>query len=176
MASGNFDVYLFDNEHTLRSSIFLNVVFCSKNTGKCICNELTEGFACETCKPCYWVHTSSSNGTCRPCECDYAGTNNDTLLPSSGGRYVCDPKTSQCTCNKNRIGFRCETCATGYFYLGVNDIDCEQCNCDPVGSIPGSNCNSLTGECSCKVGNGIGGTACDICDHGYYNFSRTTGT
>ncbi len=52
----------------------------------------------------------------------------------------------------------CESCAVGYFLLDLGDIDCFQCSCSSVGSIPGSNCDKITGECACKIANGIGGT------------------
>ncbi len=117
--------------------------------------------------------SEDSKKACQKCECDAIGTNPNTL---KNDNYICDPITSQCECNPNRIGVRCETCAVGFFFLNLNGIDCLECNCDPIGSIPGSNCDSLTGECSCKVSNGIGGTRCDQCSFGFYNFSRITGS
>ncbi len=80
------------------------------------------------------------------------------------------------------------------------NLDCFECNCDPIGSIPGSVCDKLTGECvwyfyfifiqfllpakkktfffklKSKISNGIGGTRCDICLPGFYNFNRVTGS
>lgn len=143
-----------------------------KTTGKCICNDLTEGYECDRCKPGYWGLTNQTK-TCNKCECDSIGTDPETFV---NGNYICDSTTSQCTCNKNRIGTRCETCALGFFFLNLNGIDCFECNCDPIGSVPGSNCDSLTGECVCKSSNGIGGTRCDQCKPGFYNFSKTTGS
>lgn len=145
---------------------------CEEKTGKCICNELSEGFACDRCKPGYHGLNEFSNN-CTKCECDPIGTNRNSLV---NGNYICDSKTSQCVCNKNRIGIKCETCANGFFFLNLNEIDCFECACDPAGSIPGSNCDSLTGECVCKIANGIGGTRCDQCTEGYYNFSSITGS
>ncbi|CAF0916506.1 unnamed protein product, partial [Brachionus calyciflorus] len=145
---------------------------CEEATGKCICNELSEGFSCDTCKPGFYG-LSNTNETCKRCECDPIGTSKNSLR---NGNYVCDSKTSQCVCNKNRIGIKCESCAVGFFFLNLNGIDCLECACDPYGSIPGSNCDSLTGECVCKVANGIGGTRCDQCSEGYFNFSKATGS
>lgn len=153
--------------------------FINKNTGRCFCNSITQGFNCDACRPGYWGITTNisadlTNGQgCQKCSCDPIGTNPGTL---QAGNYVCNPLTSQCTCNKNRIGLRCETCAVGFFFLNLNNIDCLECNCDPIGTIPGSNCDSLTGECTCKLTNGIGGTRCDQCLPGFFNFSRSTGS
>lgn len=147
---------------------------CDQASGKCICNNFTEGFACDTCRPGFWGLTNTSSN-CSSCDCDPIGTSLATYN-SEKNYYVCDKQTSQCTCNPNRIGTRCESCAAGFFLLNLNGIDCLECNCDPIGSVPGSICNSLTGECTCKIANGIGGTRCDQCLSGYYNFSRTTGS
>ena len=145
---------------------------CEEETGRCICNPFAEGFACDRCNPGFYGLTNTTE-TCKKCECDSIGTDKKTLV---NGNYICDSKTSQCVCNKNRIGIKCETCAVGFFFLNLNGIDCFECACDPAGSIPGSNCDSLTGECVCKVANGIGGTRCDQCSDGYFNFSKTTGS
>ncbi len=131
---------------------------CEQTTGKCLCNEFSEGFRCENCKLGYFGGVSSSSGSatkCEKCKCDAKGTSPSSLR---NGTYVCDGKTSQCLCKENRVGLMCERCAVGYFLLDLGDIDCFMCNCDPIGSIPGSNCDKITGECTCKIANGIGGT------------------
>lgn len=159
------------------NSLKINFIICVcfKQTGRCICNEFTEGYECNQCKAGYFGDLTSlhSNKTCQQCTCDQIGTDASTLV---NGKYICDIKTSQCVCNPNRIGLACETCALGYFFLNLNGIDCFECACDPIGSVPGSNCDSLTGECVCKTSNGIGGTRCDQCSPGFYNFSRVTGS
>ncbi len=150
------------------------ILFKLKNTGKCICNEFTEGNSCDECKPGYWGElTSNLTGGCKKCQCDQRGTSLSTFR---NGTFICDKKTSQCVCNRNRIGIRCETCAVGFFFLNLNNIDCFECKCHPFGSIPGSNCNSITGECACKISNGIGGTRCDQCLPEFFNFSPNTGS
>jgi usherin len=156
--------------------IYINKMLLYKATGKCICNDFTEGYECNQCKPGYYGLLTNSNSTCKKCSCDPIGTDPATMINGQQNNYVCDVKTSQCTCNPNRIGVRCETCALGFFFLNLNGIDCFECNCDPIGSVPGSNCDSLTGECVCKTSNGIGGTRCNECSPGFYNFSLTTGT
>lgn len=90
---------------------------------------------------------SAFNG-CEKCICDEIGTTEDSL---QGGNYVCNRTTSQCSCKPHRIGLKCESCGAGYFYLGFNGIDCLTCDCDPIGTIPGSTCDPITGECTCKV-------------------------
>ncbi|XP_014675012.1 PREDICTED: laminin subunit gamma-1-like, partial [Priapulus caudatus] len=43
------------------------------------------------------------------------------------------------------------------------------CDCDPLGSVPGSTCNPIGGSCSCKPG--VFGQQCDRCEPGYFNMT-----
>ena len=155
-----------------------------QSTGKCICNEFTEGFNCDTCKIGYYGIANASltsalnlddeeNLYCKKCDCFARGTSPDSLVNDT---FVCNRVSGQSTCKNNRIGLRCESCALGFFDLNLNNVDCAACTCDQAGSIPGSNCDSITGECVCRVSNGIGGTRCDQCLPEFFNFTRATGS
>ena len=61
--------------------------------------------------------------------------------------FTCDTTTGKCDCKLNRVGLNCELCAPGFFLVNALGIDCFRCNCDPIGSIPGSTCDPKTGEC-----------------------------
>ena len=99
------------------------------------------------CKVGYWGDLSiANNGKCRKCNCDVRGTAKASILPEGRG-YACDTLTGKCTCNLNRVGVRCESCTVGYFLVNVAEVDCLECNCDSVGTIPGSTCDKFTGEC-----------------------------
>lgn len=89
---------------------------------------------------------------------------------------LCDPVTGQCKCKQFRDGLRCDYCIVGYFLINADNVDCLQCGCDPVGTVAGTFCDKNTGECVCKVYNGIGGTRCNECSEGNYGFSDITGT
>ena len=154
-----------------------------KSTGRCTCNSLSVGENCDKCRPGYWGISDTSS--CQRCTCDPLGTasgmkslstfgDDDTQVQEMG--YVCDATSGQCDCRVNRVGRDCGTCADGFFLLNLSGIDCQACICDPFGTVPGTTCNPNTGECTCKLANGIGGTRCDECDLGYYNFSRITGS
>ncbi len=41
------------------------------------------------------------------------------------------------------------------------------CNCDPVGTIPTTVCDSVTGQCECQPN--IEGRQCDQCIDNYYD-------
>jgi hypothetical protein len=146
---------------------------CDETTGKCICNSVSIGTQCDKCQQGYWGLTETTS--CKVCECDSLGTDKSTLVVSNG-LFNCNAQTGQCLCNKNRIGQNCQICDEGYFFLNFNGIDCFPCSCDPAGSIPGSICDNLTGECVCKVANGISGTRCDQCAPSFYNFKSSTGS
>ena len=43
------------------------------------------------------------------------------------------------------------------------------CGCDPVGTVPGSQCTTYGGQCPCRPG--VVGRTCHACDIGFYGFS-----
>ena len=43
------------------------------------------------------------------------------------------------------------------------------CDCNSIGTIAGTDCEPLGGQCRCKTG--VFGRECDQCKPGYYNFT-----
>ena len=53
---------------------------------------------------------------------------------------------------------------------------CLNCDCHPTGTLPLTQCDTLTGQCQCRVGDsGVTGISCDSCLEEYYGFNRYKG-
>ena len=113
---------------------------------------------------------------CKKCECDPGGIVADYPDYSSdaSSTVLCDPVNGQCTCKEYRDGQKCDYCIVGFFL--VLGSECLKCGCDPAGTVAGTICNKNTGECVCKIYNGIGGSRCNDCSPEFYGFSPLTGS
>uniref|UniRef100_A0A2C9JJ39 Usherin n=1 Tax=Biomphalaria glabrata TaxID=6526 RepID=A0A2C9JJ39_BIOGL len=139
---------------------------CDTSTGTCICKTNVEGLQCGQCKVNTWGLNASDVLGCQPCNCDATGT----LL---GNSSVCDSNTGQCACLNNRQGRRCDTCARG-FYINPNG-GCLTCPCYTQGTLQGTYCNSVTGQCECKEEFGVGGLQCNQCLPTFFAFDSRLG-
>lgn len=67
-----------------------------------------------------------------------------------------------CSCKKNIVGRKCDTCQAGYFAFPY----CEICECDLRGTTE-EICEQQSAECLCKKY--VTGPACSICREGSFN-------
>ena len=127
------------------------------------------GMRCDRCSDGFYNLTSDNLLGCQPCNCTKDGQN-----------ITCDLITGECYCLRHVIGTDCDRCENGFFAKGREDYNangCQHaCNCNPIGSVPGTSCDQFTGQCQCK--DGVAGLKCDLChdDTFYlYNVSNNIG-
>ncbi|XP_041659948.1 laminin subunit alpha-3-like isoform X2 [Cheilinus undulatus] len=122
---------------------------CDPVGGQCPCRQHVIGRRCTRCATGYFGFPY-----CRPCEC---------------GRRLCDEVTGRCICPPQTVKPACDVCETQTFSYHPL-LGCEGCECSPNGikTDAGSDCDRITGQCSCKPR--IGGRKCDRCAPGYYRF------
>uniref|UniRef100_UPI0037E92AE9 laminin subunit alpha-3-like n=1 Tax=Semicossyphus pulcher TaxID=241346 RepID=UPI0037E92AE9 len=122
---------------------------CDPAGGQCPCRPHVIGRQCTKCAIGYYGFPH-----CRPCEC---------------GRRLCDEVTGRCICPPQTVKPSCDVCETETFSYHPL-LGCEGCECSPNGikASAGPECDSITGQCSCKPR--IGGRQCDRCAPGYYRF------
>lgn len=85
----------------------------------------------------------------------------------SAGVLSCDPTSGSCPCLPHVEGRQCDKCESGYWNID-SGTGCEECNCDPIGSL-GRSCDQGSGQCQCKKG--VTGLKCDQCQSFFYGFS-----
>lgn len=125
---------------------------CDVITGVCSCKPGVGGPLCDQCLPGFYGFSESG---CQPCSCHTVGS----LSP------ICDNTTGECTCQENVQGMNCDSCMDGFYDISSG---CLACECNPSGSVNGSNlCHSTSGQCSCKTN--VEGRTCDTCSSGFTN-------
>ena len=138
---------------------------CDPVTSQCECLPSATGQYCDDCVAGFYATTEG----CVACDCH----------PDGSSSIVCDIGNGECPCNNGVGGERCDLCLSGYFnfprytaslfvcalHLNVLLFSCEQCNCDIAGSVEGSMCDAITGECNCKMF--VSGDNCSDCQPGY---------
>ena len=122
---------------------------CDYLGGQCQCKENIIGRQCSRCKTGYFGFPN-----CQPCNCP-TGNCDDS------GKCVTAPNVDDLLGN---------VCIDG-FYGFHPIIGCEECSCDPEGSLEGSTvCDKESGQCKCKEN--MDGLRCDKCKAGFFDYPR----
>lgn len=130
---------------------------CDHYTGQCICKPNFGERRCSDCLDGYYQVQQNDSLACLPCNCDKAGTVN--------GSSLCDKSTGQCPCKASVAGLRCSQCMPHTYNLTTqNFLGCEICDCDPLGTGPGTVCDQLNGQCVCLPHHH--GRRCNVCKPG----------
>uniref|UniRef100_A0A8C7Z8U8 Basement membrane-specific heparan sulfate proteoglycan core protein n=1 Tax=Oryzias sinensis TaxID=183150 RepID=A0A8C7Z8U8_9TELE len=132
---------------------------CDPETSICQnCQDNTEGDRCERCMPGFYGVVRGSSDDCKPCACPLPNPENSfspTCIAEGLDDYRCT------ACPEGYEGKYCERCATGYHgNPRMPGGRCEECKCSSWGALAGP-CDSVTGQCRCRVG--ASGTSCDQC-------------
>ncbi|XP_028616049.1 usherin isoform X2 [Grammomys surdaster] len=133
---------------------------CDAETGQCICKPNVGGRQCSQCKEGYFNLHQNDSYLCLPCNCEKTGTVNGSLL--------CDKSSGQCPCKLGVTGRRCHQCKPHRFNLTIgNPQGCQACECDSLGTLPGSVCDPISGQCLCLPRRQ--GRQCELCQPGFYS-------
>ncbi|KAM5300669.1 usherin [Glossophaga mutica] len=132
---------------------------CDAGTGQCPCKPHVGGRQCDGCLEGYFRLQQNNSFLCLPCDCDKTGTVNGSLL--------CDKSTGQCPCKLGVTGLHCNRCEPHRYNLTTGDFQgCQMCECDSLGTLPGSVCDPGSGQCQCLPNRQ--GRRCHQCQPGLY--------
>uniref|UniRef100_A0A8B9SU76 Usherin n=1 Tax=Anas platyrhynchos TaxID=8839 RepID=A0A8B9SU76_ANAPL len=132
---------------------------CNAKTGQCACKPNIGGRRCNRCLDGYHKVQDKHSFVCLPCDCDKAGTVNGSLL--------CDKSTGQCPCKAGVTGLQCNQCMLHTYNLSMSNLlGCQHCDCDALGTLAGTVCDHLSGQCVCLPHRQ--GRRCNECKPGFY--------
>lgn len=131
---------------------------CDAETGQCRCKPNVGGRQCGECVEGYFSRWQNDSFRCLPCHCDKSGTVNGSLL--------CDKVTGQCPCRSGVTGLLCDQCEPHRYNLTTEGHfqSCAMCECDSLGTLPGTTCDRISGQCVCLPRRQ--GRRCDRCQAG----------
>uniref|UniRef100_A0A8C6X579 Usherin n=1 Tax=Naja naja TaxID=35670 RepID=A0A8C6X579_NAJNA len=132
---------------------------CNPKTGQCICKPNFGERQCDDCLNGYYKEWQNNASFCVPCNCDKSGSVNGSL--------VCDKLTGQCPCKSGVTALQCNRCRPYMYNLTTQNIlGCMPCDCDPLGTLPGTSCDQTSGQCICQPHHQ--GRRCEKCKPGFY--------
>uniref|UniRef100_G3SP58 Usherin n=1 Tax=Loxodonta africana TaxID=9785 RepID=G3SP58_LOXAF len=138
----------------------LSGTVCNAKTGQCTCKPNFGGRQCSECLEGYF-HLRQQNNSflCLPCNCDQTGTVNGSVL--------CEKSTGQCPCKLGVTGLHCNQCKPHRYNLTIGSFQgCQMCKCDSLGTLPGTMCDPISGQCLCLPNRQ--GRRCNQCQPGFY--------
>ncbi|XP_056424309.1 usherin isoform X1 [Hyla sarda] len=139
---------------------------CDAVTGQCVCQPNVGGRRCDECSEGYYKFTQKGSTSCLPCRCDRSGAINAS--------QSCDRLTGQCLCKASVTGQRCNVCIDRTYDLSSENIwGCQDCDCDLNGTLPGSVCDRINGQCQCLPN--YQGRRCSQCKPGFHLSRDSTG-
>ncbi|XP_072555094.1 usherin isoform X5 [Paramormyrops kingsleyae] len=117
---------------------------CDPVTGQCVCKPRAGGRRCDACRDGFHSLDRDDPLGCLPCQCDPRGTFN--------GSSVCDKAAGQCPCKAGIQGPRCTHCSPHHYNLStaLEFLGCRPCQCDPTGTVLGTVCDAVSGQCVCQ--------------------------
>ncbi|XP_075719450.1 usherin [Rhinoderma darwinii] len=132
---------------------------CDAVTGQCVCQPNVGGRQCDECLEGYYKFTQNGSMSCPPCRCDRSGAINAS--------QSCDQLTGQCVCKASVTGRQCNICIDRTYNLSSGNIwGCQDCDCDLNGTLPGSTCDRINGQCQCLPN--YQGRRCSRCNPGFH--------
>ncbi|XP_069811529.1 usherin [Dendropsophus ebraccatus] len=138
---------------------------CDAVTGQCVCQPNVGGRQCDECSEGYYKSTHNGWTSCLPCHCDRSGAINASQF--------CDRITGQCPCKASVTGRRCHICTHSTYNLSSANIwGCQDCDCDLNGTLPGTTCDPVNGQCQCLPN--YQGRRCSQCKPGFHLSSDNT--
>ncbi|KAM9016840.1 usherin [Ara ararauna] len=133
---------------------------CDAKTGQCACKPNIGGRQCDECLDGYYKVQENDSFICLPCNCDKAGTVIGSLL--------CDKSTGQCPCKAGVTGLQCSQCMLHTYNLSMSNLlGCQHCDCDALGTLAGTVCDHVSGQCVCLPQRQ--GRRCNECKPGFYS-------
>ncbi|CAF0881627.1 unnamed protein product, partial [Brachionus calyciflorus] len=148
------------------SNVFSASCMYDQNSNKvyhCNCQEGYAGQFCEHCAPGYYGDPTAPGGKCLPCEC-----NGNIDLTDYGS---CDQRTGACLkCLNNTTGINCEKCLDWHYGDPIDEKNCQQCQCNQLGT---EICDPINGECTCKKN--VVGFNCGSCKENMWGFDQGEG-
>ncbi|XP_070813494.1 usherin [Pituophis catenifer annectens] len=132
---------------------------CDPKTGQCICKPNFGGRQCDDCLNGYYKEWQNNASICMPCNCDKSGSVNGSL--------ACDKLTGQCPYKSGVTTLQCNRCRPYMYNLTAQNIlGCMPCDCDLLGTLPGTACDQTSGQCICQPHRQ--GRRCEKCKPGFY--------
>uniref|UniRef100_UPI003AAA22B1 laminin subunit alpha-1-like n=1 Tax=Centroberyx gerrardi TaxID=166262 RepID=UPI003AAA22B1 len=139
-----------------------------EDSGKVSCDQCQEGYTgtrCDRCASGFYGDPTAVGGACVRCDC------HGNVNVSEAGH--CDSVSGECLrCLGNSGGTHCERCRDGYYGDAVHAKNCQECVCDPSGSVSAV-CEAAAGQCVCREK--VEGRACDRCQVGFFGLQSGRG-